>query len=94
MKSRKQRLEKARSLVKKYASGDKSIVDEFINERRQAALEEEKDCSENESLTLPDKTTFDLDAAAWKKFNAALDCPPNKNPRLQDLLSRKSVWQK
>ncbi len=94
MKSKKQRLEEARSLVKKYASDNKSIVDEFICERRQAAIAEEKEYSENANLTLANKVTFDLDAAAWKKFNAALDCPPDKNPRLQDLLSRKPVWQK
>jgi AbrB family looped-hinge helix DNA binding protein len=38
--TRKQRLDHARSLVKRYADSSDSVVDEFINERRQAAIDE------------------------------------------------------
>lgn len=41
--TRKQRLHHARELVKRYADTDGSVVDELIQERRQAAVDEQGD---------------------------------------------------
>ena len=38
--TRKQRLSHARALVKRYADADGSVVDELIQDRRQAAVDE------------------------------------------------------
>lgn len=86
MKSRKQRLEEARSLAKHYADSDESVVDQFILERRQAATDE---AFENDT---PDQLRFELSEAEMTEFIQKLDSPPEHNSKLQDLLSRKPVW--
>lgn len=73
-----------RRLIEQAAESLEKTVSDFV---RDAALREA-------NHALLDKTVFQLDTQAWDKFNAALDCPPAKNERLQDLLSRKPVWQK
>jgi uncharacterized protein (DUF1778 family) len=39
------------------------------------------------------RTTFLLDEKAWQAFMEALDRPPADNPRLSELLSRRSVFE-
>jgi uncharacterized protein (DUF1778 family) len=41
--------------------------------------------------TLPDRRRFELDPARWKAFQAALDAPPKRLPRLARLLKEPSV---
>ncbi len=40
---------------------------------------------------LAERQVFRLDVAQWKKFLAALDAKPKPRPRLQRLLSQRSV---
>ncbi len=71
-----------RSLIEQAALALDKTVSDFV---RESALREANN-------TLLDQTVFQLDSAAWDKFNAALDVPPNDNPKLKDLLTRKPVW--
>ena len=73
-----------RSLIERAAAALDKTVSDFV---RDAALREAANA-------LLDKTVFHLNAEAWGKFNAALDAPPANNVRLQDLMSRKPVWEK
>jgi uncharacterized protein (DUF1778 family) len=41
---------------------------------------------------LADRRVFQLDAAGWDRFMAALSRPPKENPRLRKLLARKPQW--
>ena len=43
--------------------------------------------------TLADRRTFVLDEQRWREFTAALDAPPEDNPRLRALLRRKPAWE-
>ena len=71
-----------RSLIEQAALVLDKTVSDFV---REAALREANNA-------LLDQTVFQLDSAAWDKFNAALDASPTKNPKLKDLLSRQPVW--
>lgn len=42
---------------------------------------------------LVDRRVFQLDAASWDRFLAALSRPPKANPRLRKLLARKPQWK-
>ena len=59
-------------------------VSDFVLESALARAEE----------TLPDRQRFQLSAAQWKAFQAALDAPPNKAPRMARLLNEPSVIEK
>ena len=48
-------------------------------------------CREAEAVLL-DQCYFRLDEKEFKRFAAALDKPPAKNPRLRKLLSTKAPW--
>lgn len=72
-----------RHLIEQAAESLDKTVSDFV---REAALREAVNA-------LLDKSVFQVDAEAWDKFNDALDTPPAKNPRLEDLLSRKPVWE-
>jgi len=50
-------------------------------------------CREATSVLL-DRTFFHLDEKAYKRFIAALDKAPAKNPRLRRLLTSKSPWDR
>ena len=50
-------------------------------------------CREAMSVLL-DQRLFLLDAQAYKRFTAALDKPPAKNPKLRRLLISKAVWER
>ena len=71
-----------RSLIEQAALALDKTVSDFV---REAALREANNA-------LLNQTVFQLDSAAWDKFNAALDVSPGDNPKLNDLLSRKPVW--
>ena len=43
---------------------------------------------------LLDERIISLEAAAWAEFSAALDAPPQDNPRLRELLSHKAPWER
>ena len=73
-----------RSLIEQAALSLDKTVSDFV---REAALREANNA-------LLDQTVFQLDSAAWDKFNAALDVSPSDNPKLKDLLSRQAVWDK
>ena len=73
-----------RSLIEQAAQVLDKTVSDFV---REAALREANNA-------LLDQTVFQLDSAAWDKFNAALDASPDNNPKLDDLLSRQPVWDK
>ena len=73
-----------RGLIEQAAQVSDKTVSDFV---REAALREA-------NHALLDQTVFQLDAQAWEKFNTALDTPPEKNPKLNDLLSRQPVWNK
>ena len=73
-----------RSLIEQAAQVLDKTVSDFV---REAALREANNA-------LLDQTVFQLDSAAWDKFNAALDASPDENPKLDDLLSRQPVWDK
>jgi uncharacterized protein (DUF1778 family) len=72
-----------RSLIEQAALALDKTVSDFV---REAALREA-------SSALLDQTVFQLDGAAWDKFNVALDASPSNNPKLKDLLSRKPIWE-
>ncbi len=73
-----------RSLIEQAALALDKTVSDFV---REAALREANNA-------LLDQTVFQLDSAAWDKFNVALNTPPADNPKLKDLLSRQPVWDK
>lgn len=72
-----------RSLIEQAAQVVDKTVSDFV---REAALREA-------SHALLDQTLFKLDDDAWDKFNQALDTPPAENAKLNDLMSRKPVWE-
>jgi len=43
---------------------------------------------------LLDRRLFLLDDKAFRRFTAALDAPPTKNPRLQRLLRTRAPWER
>ena len=44
--------------------------------------------------TLADGRIFQVDDAQWDAFQAALDNPPQDNPKLRRLLRRRPAWEK
>jgi len=59
-------------------------VSEFVLESALARAEE----------TLPDRQRFGLDAEQWTAFQAALEAPPRRAPRLAKLLREPSVIER
>ena len=43
---------------------------------------------------LLDQRLFLLDEGAFVKFVAALDAPPEENPRLRELLNKRAPWER
>lgn len=66
------------------AQAEQRSVSEFV---LQSALERAEE-------TLADRRLFSLTPAAWKKFQAALDAPPRKLPRLEKLRREPGVFDK
>lgn len=53
------------------------------------------DAATREATTvLLDRRFFQLDAATFKRFAAALDAPPADNPRLRKLLAKRAPWER
>jgi uncharacterized protein (DUF1778 family) len=53
------------------------------------------DAATREATTvLLDRRFFQLDAPAFRRFAAALDCAPTDNPRLRKLMSKKAPWER
>ena len=59
-------------------------VSEFVLESALARAEE----------TLPDRQRFGLDAKQWTRFQAALDAPPRRTPRLKKLLREPGAFER
>ena len=59
------------------ASASRRSMSEFVLESALSRADE----------MLADRRVFPLDAATWKAFQAALDAPPRKMPRMQSLLN-------
>lgn len=51
-------------------------------------------CLERADDVLPDRTSFTLSEAEWRKFTTALDKPPRPNLRLRRLLETKAPWDR
>jgi uncharacterized protein (DUF1778 family) len=49
-------------------------------------------CRAAEEVLL-DRRLIELDPEAWERFNALLDAPPEDNPALRALLTKKPVWE-
>jgi uncharacterized protein (DUF1778 family) len=49
-------------------------------------------CVEAEQV-LADQRQFVLSPKAWKEFTAALDWPPQVNPKLRELFSKPSILE-
>jgi uncharacterized protein (DUF1778 family) len=49
-------------------------------------------CREAEDVLL-DQRWFTLDPEAFRKFQALLDSPPEKNPNLRKLMATKAPWE-
>ena len=73
-----------RLLISQAAQLSTKTLSDFV---RDSALKEAQ-------RTLLDQTRFSLEPEAWEAFHAALDIPPENNPRLRDLLSKTPVWEK
>jgi uncharacterized protein (DUF1778 family) len=71
----------AKSLLKRAADLKHKTVSAFLLETGLAAAAE----------ALADRREFQLDAAKWKAFTAALDAPFKPKPRLQKLLGSRSA---
>lgn len=74
----------AKRVLQTAASASRRSVSEFVLESALARAEE----------TLPDRRRFGLDAEHWAAFQAALDAPPRRLPRLGKLLREASVFER
>ena len=63
------------------AAANRSVSD-FVLESALARADE----------TLADRRQFGLDAEQWMAFRAALDAPPRRHERLEDLLNKPSLF--
>ena len=73
----------AKDLLQRAASAAHKNVSEFLLDAGLTAAAE----------TLADRRVFVLDDAKWRAFQAALDRPVRKKPRLAKLLSEPSVLE-
>jgi uncharacterized protein (DUF1778 family) len=68
-----------RTLQRAAAVNDKTLTEFVLDSSLSAAFE-----------TLADRRVFPLDEVQWAAFTAALDMPPQDNPRLRQLLATKA----
>lgn len=73
----------AKRALKAAAAASHRSVSEFVLESALARADE----------ALADRRTFDLSAAQWKAFMAALDAPPRPLPRLERLLKEPGFFE-
>ncbi len=74
---------KVRSLIDRAAKLLHQNRTEFVLETATQRAEE----------VILDHQLISLDKQRYERFVAALDAPPAKNPRLQQLMSRKAPWE-
>lgn len=73
----------AKQALQAAAAVRRTSVSDFVLASALAAAQE----------ALADRNRFGLDADQWAAFQAALDAPPQSNPRLQQLLQGRSVFE-
>lgn len=73
----------AKQTLSAAARASQRSVSEFVLESALARAAE----------TLPDRRRFELDAARWSEFQAALDAPPRPLARLKALLTKPSILE-
>ena len=73
----------AKRVLNAAAQASRRSVSEFVLESALASAQE----------ALPDRRHFDLEAARWEAFLAALDAQPRQLPRLKRLLTEPSVFE-
>ncbi len=74
----------AKRALQSAAQASRRSVSEFVLESALARASE----------TLPDRHRFGLDADQWAAFQAALDAPVIPAPRLKELLTTPSVFER
>jgi uncharacterized protein (DUF1778 family) len=74
----------AKQTLRAAATAENRSISDFVLESALARADE----------TLADRHHFGLDAAGWKAFHAALDAPVRELPRLRQLLSKRSVFER
>ena len=53
------------------------------------------DAATREAQSVPlERRFFQLDKAAFRQFNEALDAPPADNPRLRKRLAKRAPWER
>ena len=72
---------------------DRDLIDRAASVTRRTRTEFMMDSARRAAVdTLLDQTVFGLDDAGWERFMTDLNAPPEVNPRLRALLSRKAPW--
>ena len=73
----------------------KELIDQAAEllDRTRSDFMLEAACREAQAL-LVDQTHFSLSEDKFKRFMAALDKPPKKNPKLRKLLQSKASWDR
>ena len=96
----------SRSSVRRPANRDITInirarsADRALLDRASAALGQSRsdfmlEAARREAKSvLLDQTLFALDAPAWKRFMKALDAPPRPTAGLNDLMKKRSPWER
>ena len=74
----------AKQTLRAAATAARRSISDFVLESALARADE----------TLADRQHFGLDAERWSAFRAALDAPVRKLPRLRQLLSKRSVFER
>lgn len=74
---------RARALIDQAATFRGKSRSEFILEAAQREAED----------TILNQTLFQVDAATYRKFSAALDAPPKDNAKLRKLMQTKAPWE-
>jgi len=72
----------AKQTLQAAATAARKSVSEFVLETALSEAEER----------LADRSVFTLDAKRWEDFVAALDAPPRRHPRLEQLFREPSVF--
>ncbi len=82
------------NIVLRLSTDQKTLIDQAAEARGQSRNQFilETACQEARSVLL-DQTHFNLDEDAFRRFTELLDAPPNPNPGLECLLSRKAPWE-
>jgi len=74
----------AKQILQAAATAERKSVSEFVLDTSLREAEER----------LADRRIFMLDAESWDAFVAALDAPPRRHPRLEQLFREPSVFDR